>query len=82
MKTKVFRISSFRAQTMTEYLLLVCLLAVALIPVTTILSKVIQEQVNVSARRIAGMSAESDAKRVAEQAKGKTKRDLADFHHQ
>jgi Flp pilus assembly pilin Flp len=80
-KTK-YKNAVVRAQTMTEYLLLVCMIAIALIPVTTVLSKVIQEQVNVSARRIAGLNGESDIKKVAEQGKGKTKRDLSDFFHQ
>lgn len=78
----IFRQKIKKAQTTTEYLLIVCLLAVALIPVTTILSKVVQEQIKVSARRIAGDPAESSAKRIAEQAESKTGRDLKDFYHQ
>lgn len=66
-------------QTLTEYLLLLCLIVVASIPIVGILSNVLRDQLKVTAERLGGQSAESRSDGYLKPAAGKVVRDLHDF---
>jgi Flp pilus assembly pilin Flp len=71
-----------RAQTMTEYLILVCLLAAGSIVVVTQLGDGIRAQLGAAAQRIAGQTATTKAKEQVEGIDEKVDRDLGDFWKQ
>lgn len=71
-----------RGQTMTEYIILVAILAVGSIIAITALGGSVQEQVRASANRIAGQAGDSNAKEQANRAKGHSGKGMADFWRQ
>ncbi|MGA0162704.1 MAG: hypothetical protein ACO3LE_00440 [Bdellovibrionota bacterium] len=69
-------------QTLTEYLLLLCLIVVASIPIVGILSNVLRDQLKVASERLGGETAESNSKNYLKPASGKVVRGLDDFWKQ
>jgi len=70
------------AQTMTEYLILLCLLAAGSIVVVTKLGDGIRAQLAAAAQRIAGRTATSKASEKVENIDQKVDRELNDFWKQ
>ncbi len=68
-----------RGQTLTEYLLLLCLLVVGSIPIVGILSNVLRDQLKVAAERLGGKAADSRSNNYLQPASGKVVKDLHDF---
>jgi hypothetical protein len=77
-----FRPVQTRAQTMTEYLILVCLLAAGSIVVVTQLGDGIRAQLAAAAQRIAGTKATTRADQEVQNIQDKVDRDLKDFWKQ
>lgn len=74
--------SKTRGQTLTEYLLLVCLLAVGSLPIITILSNVLRDRVEVAAKRIGGQTRQSEADSILKSSDKKVRRGMHDFWKQ
>lgn len=70
---------STKAQTITEYMLLLCLLGVGLIPIVSTVSKVLQDQLEVSAHRIAGNAKRPRSAEHLNSSEEKVDRGLDDF---
>lgn len=68
-------------QTLTEYLLLICLITVGSIPIIGILSNVLRDQMNSAAHRLADRTADSQSGEILRPAREKVRRNLADFWH-
>lgn len=75
-------LSKRKAQSLTEYLLLICLLTVASIPIVSILANVLRDRIEVSAQRIGGKAAEPRAEGYLKNASQKVHRGLDNFWKQ